>query len=82
MHFEFDITRQICLPGHDEPYQLRLGLRFEPLTFYFFQKRSQSAWSDAFDSIELFHEYIKSSTGYKKVSEIKARKMYLYFEQC
>ena len=78
--FEFDITRQFCDPVENEPYQLNFTLLFEPAAFS--KIEPYSCWSDDFNSIENFSDYIKSTSGYKIACKTMAKKVRLIFGQC
>jgi len=79
-HFSFDITRQVCVPQEDEPYQLSFTLIFEPSAF--FEIEPYNCWSDEFDDGEAFAMHIKSTSGYQMATKITARKVELRFDQC
>ena len=78
-HFKFDMTRQI-LDAEEEPYQLSLTLMFDPAAFA--GVNSHNCWSDVFDSMEAFADYIRSTEGYTIASGETAQTVRLSFEQC
>jgi hypothetical protein len=74
--FEFDITRQFAKPGEDEPYQLHMVLRFDPIDIV-----SYDCWSMDYDSVDKWKDNILKTEGYKKAKELKCKKFDLFFEQ-
>ena len=79
-HFSFDITRQICLPDEDEPYQLNFTLIFQPSAFL--KLDSYNIWSDEFDNIDAFSDCIKATSGYEIACRETHGKIKLIFGQC
>ncbi len=79
-HFEFDITRQVCNPLEDEPYQLNFTLIYEPLSLD--KTEPDDCWSSEFESIEDFVRHIKTTPGYEAIRNKKPVKYNLVFTQC
>ncbi len=80
LHSSFDISRQFCIPSEDEPYQINFTLIFEETLFAGLEPHSE--WSDGFDCIDTFCEYIKSTPAYKLSCDKKPVKFELHFGQC
>ncbi len=79
--FELDITRQFGLPDDDEPYQLRLTMRFVPTDeLRALGHRNKWCWSP--NGLNDFRAFVEASSPYILLSERTPPEVDIGFSQC
>jgi len=79
-HFLFSIARQWCSPENDEPYQLRIELRYDPAAFK--DCDAQTLWSDEEDTLAAWCGEIRATNGYALAQTLGPQAFTLWFGEC
>jgi len=77
--FELSVARQFWLPGHDEPFQLRIVVYYGPAAFN--DCGSETIWSFDGHDLAAWQREIRATEGFKLAQKLTPQEVELSFYQ-
>jgi hypothetical protein len=78
--FDFSVTRQWFLPDNDEPYQLRIQMRYDPEAFRAYG--TETHWCEDDGSIDDWTNLIRSTKAFSLANSLGPQAYSIWLEEC